>query len=98
MMNQFGAGRLLKREQTCSLSLPAPSSGTEISEEYCQYSFESDLDLTMFFSLVHLEFSMKHRFTSTTDQCLLYQLSYGAYSGATVFSRKTWSRSTNHVL
>lgn len=49
MMNQFGAGRLLKREQTCSLSLPAPSSGTEISEEYCQYSFESDLDLTMFF-------------------------------------------------
>lgn len=26
---------------------------------------------------------MKHRFTSTTNQCLLYQLSYGAYSGAT---------------
>lgn len=73
---------------------------SEISKkEYCPFSFKSDFDLTMFFWLVHLELSTKHRFASPTDNVCSTSFHMGLVQVLhPVLSRKAWSRSTNLVL
>lgn len=73
-----------ERSDLFSLTPSSKFRNSEISKkDFCQSSFKSDLDLTMLFAWYAWSSASGGSKPEKLAQCLLYQLSYGVYSGVT---------------